>query len=47
MADKQVRHTKNQKKKGKSLQEKREAKRQKQADHAASERARDLSSGDG
>jgi hypothetical protein len=47
MADKQMRASKNQKKKGKSLQEKREAKRQKRSDHAATERSREISTGEG
>jgi hypothetical protein len=47
MADKQLKHTKNQKKKGKSLQEKRMAKRQKRSEHDAAERARELSAGEG
>jgi hypothetical protein len=47
MADKQMKANKNQKKKGKSLQEKRMAKREKRADHAATERAREISTGEG
>jgi hypothetical protein len=46
MADKQLRSSKNQKKKGKSLQEKRMAKRQKRAEHQAAERAREISTGE-
>ena len=47
MADKQMKASKNQKKKGKSLQEKRMAKREKRAEHDAAERAREISTGEG